>query len=187
MNDQRGVIVALQNLDTAEKIGSLIVESGYRVLATCNSGHDLIRKCMAMAPEIVIISYKLNDMTILDVYNALADNCSFLAIVNETYRSFVQEQTDIFCITNPISKGILISSLDLICPSNKKVSKLKEKVNKLETTMEERKIIERAKGILMERENLTEREAFRIIQKNSMDTGSKMIDVAGNIIIQYSL
>ena len=34
MNDQRGVIVALQNLDTAEKIGSLIVESGYRVLAT---------------------------------------------------------------------------------------------------------------------------------------------------------
>ena len=63
----------------------------------------------------------------------------------------------------------------------------KEKVNKLETTMEERKIIERAKGILMERENLTEREAFRIIQKNSMDTGSKMIDVAGNIIIQYSL
>ena len=49
------------------------------------------------------------------------------------------------------------------------------------------KIIERAKGILMERENLTEREAFRIIQKNSMDTGSKMIDVAGNIIIQYSL
>ena len=176
MNDQRGVIVALQNLDTAEKIGSLIVESGYRVLATCNSGHDLIRKCMAMAPEIVIISY-----------NTLADNCSFLAIVNETYRSFVQEQTDIFCITNPISKGILISSLDLICQSNKKVSKLKEKVNKLETTMEERKIIERAKGILMERENLTEREAFRIIQKNSMDTGSKMIDVAGNIIIQYSL
>ena len=64
---------------------------------------------------------------------------------------------------------------------------MKEKVNKLETTMEERKIIERAKGILMERENLTEREAFRIIQKNSMDTGSKMIDVAGNIIIQYSL
>ena len=146
MNDQRGVIVALQNLDTAEKIGSLIIEAGYRVLATCNSGHDLIRKCIALDPEIVIIGYKLNDMTILDVYNTLADNCSFLAIVNETYRSFVQEQTDIFCITNPISKGIL-----------------------------------------MERENLTEREAFRIIQKNSMDTGSKMIDVAGNIIIQYSL
>ena len=112
MNDQRGVIVALQNLDTAEKIGSLIIEAGYRVLATCNSGHDLIRKCIALDPEIVIIGYKLNDMTILDVYNTLADNCSFLAIVNETYRSFVQEQTDIFCITNPISKGILISSLN---------------------------------------------------------------------------
>ena len=48
MNDQRGVIVALQNLDTAEKIGSLIIEAGYRVLATCNSGHDLIRKCIAL-------------------------------------------------------------------------------------------------------------------------------------------
>ena len=105
MNDQRGVIVALQNLDTAEKIGSLIIEAGYRVLATCNSGHDLIRKCIALDPEIVIIGYKLNDMTILDVYNTLADNCSFLAIVNETYRSFVQEQTDIFCMETQSEKN----------------------------------------------------------------------------------
>lgn len=187
MDNQRGVIVALQNLDTAEKISLLIVEAGYKVLTICNSGHELIRKCMAMSPEIVIISYKLNDMTILDVYNTLNNNCSFLAIVNETYKSFVQDKTDIFCITNPISKRILINSLELICQSNKKVFKLREKVNDLQTAMKERKIIERAKGILMEHENLTEREAFRIIQKNSMDTGSKMIDVAGNIIIQYSL
>lgn len=187
MNDQRGVIIALQNLDTANKIGALIADAGYKVIAICNSGNDLIRKCVTMEPEIVIIGYKLSDMTILDIYNTLSENCSFLAIVNETYRSFVQEGTDIFCITNPISKGVLISALDLICQSNKKVSKLKAKVNKLENTMEERKIIEKAKGILMEREKLTEREAFRYIQKSSMDTGSKMVDIAGNIIIQYSL
>lgn len=187
MHDQRGVIVALQNLDTAQKVESLITDAGYRVLTICNSGNELIRKCSTLEPQIIIIGYKLTDMTIIDVYHSLADKCSFLAIVNETYKSFVQEETDIFCICNPISKGVLINSLDLICQSNKRLSRLKDKVNKLETTMEERKIIERAKGILMERERLTEREAFRFIQKNSMDNGSKMVDVAGSIIIQYSV
>lgn len=187
MDDQRGVIIALQNLETASKIETLIIDAGYRVLTICNSGNDLIRKCLSLEPEVVIIGYRLTDMTILDVYNSLSDKCSFLAIVNETYRSFVQEETDIFCITNPISKVVLINSLDIICQSNKKVSRLKEKVNKLESTMEERKIIEKAKGMLMEREQLTEKEAFRFIQKRSMDTGSKMVDIAGNIIVQYSI
>lgn len=187
MDDQRGVIIALQNLETANKVENLISDAGYRVLAICNSGNDLIRKCMSLEPQIIIIGYRLTDMTILDVYNSLSDKCSFLAIVNETYRSFVQEQTDIFCISNPISKVVLVNSLDIIFQSNKKVSKLIERVNKLENTMEERKIIEKAKGILMEREQLTEREAFRYIQKSSMDTGSKMVDVAGSIIVQYSI
>ncbi len=187
MYDQRGVIIALQNLDTAKKVESLITDAGYRVLGIYNSGNELIRKCMTLEPEIIIIGYRLSDITIIDVYNSLDDRYSFLAIVNETYRTFVQEETDIFCICNPITKGVLINSLDLICQSNKKVSKLKSKVTKLESTMEERKVIERAKGILMEREQLTEREAFRFMQKHSMDKGSKMIEVAGSIIIQYSV
>ena len=187
MYDQRGVIIALQNLDTAHKVESLIADAGYRVQGVCNSGNELIRKCLAYEPDIIIIGYKLSDMTIVDVYNSLDDRFSFLAIVNETYKGFVQDETDIFCICNPITKGVLINSLDLICQSNKKVSKLKKKVVKLEATMEERKVIEKAKGILMEREHLTEREAFRFIQKHSMDNGSKMLDVAGSIIVQYSI
>ena len=165
MNDQREVIVALHNLDTAHKIEMLIADAGYRVLAVCNSGNDLIRKTMSLDPEIIIIGYKLTDMTILDIYDALSDKCSFLAIVNETYRTYVQEETDIFCISNPISKGVLISSLDLICQSNKKVMKLKEKVSRLERTMQERKIIEKAKGILMEKKSLVKKKLLDIYKK----------------------
>lgn len=187
MHDQRGVIIALPNLDTANKIASLIAEAGYRVLAICDSGNDLIRKSMSLDPEIIIIGYKLTDMTILDVYDALSDSCSFLAIVNETHKSYVQEQSDIFCICNPISRGMLTNSLDLICQSNKRVSKLKERVIKLEDTIEERKIIEKAKGLLMEKESLSEKEAYRYIQKTCMDHGLKMSEFATKIIIKYTI
>lgn len=187
MYENRGVIIALPNIDVATKVESIVVEAGYRVLDICNSGNDIIRKCITLEPEIIVIGYRLTDMTILDVYEALADKCSFLAIVNETHKSYVQEQTDIFCISNPINKSVFINSLDLITQSNKRVFKLREKVSKLELSLEERKIIEKAKGLIMLNEKLTESEAFRYLQKESMDNGYKMIDFADRIIKKYKV
>ena len=66
--------------------------------------------------------------------------------------------------------------------SERRINKLKAKVNNLEIKITERKIIEKAKGIIMRDMNLNEEEAYRYIQKNSMNLGLKMIDYAKNII-----
>ena len=178
------VIVALSNEETAQKLKSILNYNGYNVIAVCTYGNELLRAISQFSPFIVISGYKFKDMTLLNIYENIGDDCSFLAIVNEPYKSFVQEETDIFCISSPINNVLLINSLDMIYQSQRKINKLKDKVHDLENKISERKIIEKAKGIIMEREGLTENDAFRYIQKNSMNLGMKMVEFSKNILLQ---
>ncbi|MDD7796368.1 ANTAR domain-containing response regulator [Clostridium sp. 'White wine YQ'] len=182
MDFSRGIIIALGNLETAKKVELILKTEGHTVIGTCASGNELIRRTRLEYPSLIIVGYKLSDMTIMDVYDSLGEDCSFLAIVNEPYKSFVQEETDIYCISNPISKPVLLNAVDLIFQSQRRILKLRKKVEKLEHTIEDRKLIEKAKGMLMSSRGMSESEAFRYIQKNSMDSGQKMGDVAKAIL-----
>ncbi|VYT66628.1 ANTAR domain-containing protein [Clostridium tertium] len=181
------VIVALSKAEIGEKIKSILVTNGYNVLAVCTFGNELIRAIKQFSPSIVISGYKFNDMNLISIYETIGDECSFLAIVNEPYKSIVQEETDIFCITSPVNNTLLINSLDMIYQSEKRVRKLKDKVHDLESKISDRKIIEKAKGIVMRELHMDEEEAFRHIQKNSMDLGMKMVDYSKEILDNYRL
>lgn len=184
MDFRRGIIIALNNIDTAKKVEIILRNEGYEVLGVCTSANDLIRRAMQESPSLIIMSYKLSEMTIIDISSNLGDICGFLAIVNEPYKSFVQEETDIYCISDPISKPVLLNAVDLIFQSQRRIMKLREQVEKLEHSIEDRKLVEKAKGILMTNKGLSEKEAFRYIQKTSMNNGQKMSEVAKAILAQ---
>lgn len=186
MNIQRGVIVALTNEETAQKVRNILCEDGYDVLAICTTGGDLIRRAMQLSPELIVTGYKLSDMTLLDIYDSLGDQCSFLAVLNETYRSFIDEDSDIYCINSPISRAGLLNAVDLIFQSRMKLIRLQQKVEKLEDKIEERIVIDKAKGVLMMHKGFSEMESFRYIQKTSMNSGQKMSEVAEKIIFAFS-
>ena len=81
-----------------------------------------------------------------------------------------------------ISSIVLTNAIDLIFQSKRRIKKLKQRVEKLEHTLEDRKLIEKAKGQLMMTSGLTENEAFRYMQKISMDSGRRMKDIASLIL-----
>ena len=180
---QKGkIIIALSNIETGSKLKSLLIQEGYDVMGLCTSGNELIRLVMQYSPDLVLVGYKFKDMSLLDVYETLVDVTSFLAIVNEPYRSFIEEDTDIYCIGTKISNTLLINAIDLIFQGKKRIKKLRDKVEKLEHTLEDRKLIEKAKGKLMLTSGITETEAFRYMQKISMDSGRRMKDIASLIL-----
>ncbi|BCZ45253.1 putative two-component response regulatory protein [Clostridium gelidum] len=180
---QKGkIIIALSNIETGNKLKSLLVQEGYDVIGLCTSGNELIRLVMQYSPDLVLVGYKFKDMSLLDVYETLVDATSFLAIVNEPYRSFIEEDTDIYCIGTKISNVLLSNAIDLIFQGKKRIKKLRDKVEKLEHTLEDRKLIEKAKGKLMSTSGITENEAFRYMQKISMDSGRTMRDIASLIL-----
>lgn len=181
------VIVALSKEETGEKIKAILISNGYNVLAICTYGNELIRAIKQFSPSIVISGYKFKDMNLISIYETIGDECSFLAIVNEPYKSIVQEETDIFCISSPINNTLLVNSLDMIYQSERRIRKLKDKVHNLEEKINERKIIEKAKGIVMRELHMDEEEAFRHIQKKSMDLGMKMVAYSKDILDNYRL
>ncbi|OOM06760.1 ANTAR domain-containing response regulator [Clostridium saccharobutylicum] len=176
------LIIALSNVEIAKKLKTLLTQEGFDIIALCTSGNELIRLVMQYSPDLVLVGYKFKDMSLLDVYETLVDLTSFLAIVNEPYRSFIEEDTDIYCIGTKISNVLLTNAIDLIFQSKRRIKKLKEQVEKLEHTLEDRKLIEKAKGQLMATSGLTENEAFRYMQKISMDSGKRMKDIASLIL-----
>lgn len=182
MTQKGRLIIALSNIETGKKLKSLLLQEGYEIIAVCTSVNELIRLVMQYSPDLVLVGYKFKDMSLLDVYETLVDVTSFLAIVNEPYRSFIEEDTDIYCIGTKISNVLLTNSIDLIFQSKKRIQKLRDQVEKLEHTLEDRKLIEKAKGQLMSTSGLTENEAFRYMQKISMDSGRRMKDIAALIL-----
>ena len=181
------IIIALSNIETANKLKSLLVQEGYDIIGLCTSGNELIRLVMQYSPDLVLVGYKFKDMSLLDVYETLVDTTSFLAIVNEPYRSFIEEDTDIYCIGTKISNVLLTNAIDLIFQGKKRIKKLRDQVEKLEHTIEDRKLIEKAKGQLMSTSGLTENEAFRYMQKISMDSGKRMKDIASLILSEITI
>lgn len=183
MMESRGkIIIALSNIETNNKLKSLLVQEGYDILALCTSGNELIRAVMQYSPDLVLIGYKFKDMNILEVYDKLYDYTSFLAIVSDFHKAFIEESSDIYCIGTKISNVLLKNSIDIIFQGKKTILRLQQKVQNLENTLEERKLIEKAKGKIMNTESVTENEAFRYIQKVSMNLGKKMSEVATLIL-----
>ena len=101
MEMQGGVIVATGKVEASEKIKSILIEGGYDVLGVCKSGNELIMKTIQCSPELVILSYKLPDTTVMEVYDALVGVCDFLVLTNESYLSIVSENMDVYYLPHP--------------------------------------------------------------------------------------
>ena len=143
MEMQGGVIVATGKVEASEKIKSILIEGGYDVLGVCKSGNELIMKTIQCSPELVILSYKLPDTTVMEVYDALVGVCDFLVLTNESYLSIVSENMDVYYLPHPFSRSVLLNSVSMIFQGRKQMAKLQKKVKNLENKMEERKLIEK--------------------------------------------
>lgn len=176
------VIIAFESSDTTEKLKNILAEGGYQVLATASSGNEVIRKATTLYPDLLILGFKFKDMNLIEIYNSLQGTVEFLSIVPLSYREIIDEEIDVFTLSLPISKNLVYNTIDIIFQSKKKTLKLQDRIKKLELTIEERKIIEKAKGKLMKIYNFSEEEAFKFLQKNSMNTSNKMVEVAKKII-----
>lgn len=180
---QERIVIAINNSEVSERLKSLLLNEGYNVVASTRSGNELIRIVRNSFVNVVIIGYKLTDMTVMDVYNNIGELTKFLAIVNEQNKGYIQDHSDIFCVNSPINNLVLSTSLDMIVQSERKLNTYKKKIDTLEKKIEERKIVEKAKGKLMKDDSITEEEAFRYIQKEAMDNRKTLIDIAKEILI----
>jgi len=185
--DKATVTVAMQNEQVAEKMKSVLQRSGYFVNDVCTSGNDAIRKVRAALPDILLINFELSDITGLEVATIVGDEnlCSVILFITSTQRDFcvsIVEDYDITLFLKPVNVMALLSTMDTVLQNRRRMVRLEKELNRLKQGLEERKVVERAKGILMKRKSISEGEAYRRIQKMSMDSRVSMRDIALKII-----
>ncbi len=169
------VILAFSKDAAADKVRKMLDGSGYEVCAVCHSKAELLRSVTDMDETLIIMGYKLPDAVADEVAEDLREGQKLMSIVRAERQNEIYDQ-DIFVVTLPVNRQILINSIETF------VGIIERRKHRARRTPEEEKIIADAKAYLMENHRMTEDQAHRFIQKRSMDVGARFIDTARQIL-----
>lgn len=185
--DKITITVAMQNEQAAEKIKYALQRNGYAIGDMCASGNEALRKVRTSPPDILLVNFEMPDVTGLEVATIIGDEnlCSVILFITNTQSDFcvsIVEDYDITLFLKPINRIALLSTIDTVLQNRRRMGRMERELNQLKQGLEDRKAIERAKGILMKRKCISEGEAYRRIQKMSMDSRVAMRDIALKIV-----
>jgi AmiR/NasT family two-component response regulator len=172
---------ALIRMDLIE----MLREAGYDVVAEATNGEEAIALANEQKPDLCILDVK---MPILDGISAAEKIISIAPVLMLTafsQRELVERARDagvMAYVVKPFSIGDLIPAIEIAISRHTQMKSLAEEVADLHERLETRKVIDRAKGILMKALNLSEPEAFSWIQRAAMDRRLTMKEVAQAVI-----
>lgn len=181
------------NDTSASKLKSILVENGLTVIGQVTEGQDCLRKVKTIGPDLVVLEYDLPGLNGYAVSKLIIEEktCDVILIVNDSQqKNFVSDmlsEIGFVCIVKPLSKSNLINTIEIMMKNKRKIMKLEKEIDELKEILNTRKEVEKAKGLLMKHLNLSEAEAFKRIQKQSMDKGISMKDIAKAIILAYDI
>ena len=174
---------ALIRLDLRE----MLEEEGYVVAGEAADGENAITLTQSLRPDLVILDVK---MPVLDGISAAeriaADHLAPVVILTAfSQRELVERARDagaMAYLVKPFTKADLVPAIEIAVSRFQEISALESEVGTLRDRLEVRKLLDRAKGLLQAERGITEAEAFRWIQKSSMDRRMTMKAVAEELL-----
>lgn len=190
--DSARILIAMGIDGINAKLKGFLAENGYIVVDQAGEGHECLRKLNALRPDLLVVDYGLPLMNGYEVAKVAAEDkiCEVILVANESQMSFVNDikaDYGLVVLTKPLNKSLLLNTIDLMFKSKRKIRQLEKEIEELKNTIDTRKEVEKAKGLLMKNLNLSESEAFKRIQKQSMDKGIPMKEIAKAIILAYTI
>ncbi|GIV14856.1 MAG: Fis family transcriptional regulator [Armatimonadota bacterium] len=171
---------------------NMLESLGYEVVAEAGDGVSAVEAARTLKPDVAILDIKMPGMDGIDAANVLNSE-KIAPVVLLTAFSDMDlinraKEAGVFAyLVKPFRESDLRPAIEIAISRYKEFLALEEEVNELEDKLETRKLIERAKGILMDQYGLKEQEAFRRIQVQSMNTRKSMKEIAEAIIIAHSV
>lgn len=170
---------ALIRLDLVE----MLREEGYDVVGEAGDGQAAVDLAVELKPDLVIMDVKMPRRDGIDAASEIAAKRIAPVVILTAFsqRELVERARDagaMAYLVKPFSTADLVPAVELAASRFKEVTALEREISDLSERLETRKIVERAKGVLMEKQSLTEPEAFKWIQRAAMDRRSTMKAVA---------
>lgn len=174
------IIIALPKIDDARGIRSILLKNGFNVTGVCTAGAQVLSQIDGWNDGIIICGYKLNDMMYSELHDCLPEGFDMLLTASQRAMNDCLDN-DIVCLSMPFKVHDLVDTVSMMAHTIIRRRK-KEKQKPKERNAEETALIKEAKELLMFRNNMTEEEAYRYIQKCSMDSGTNMVETAQMVL-----
>ena len=172
---------ALIRLDLVE----MLTEAGYEVVAQATNGVEAIALAKEFKPDLAILDVKMPELDGISAAQEIIEIAPVLMLTAFSQKELVERARDagvMAYVVKPFSINDLTPAIEIAMSRHLQMRSLKEEVSDLHERLETRKIIDRAKGILMAAMDLSEPEAFGWIQRAAMDRRISMKAVAEAVI-----
>ncbi|MEW5762789.1 MAG: ANTAR domain-containing protein [Bacillota bacterium] len=172
--------------------GAILTKAGFLVIGEAGDGITALKLIRARQPELVVADVSLPGMSGLELARIVyEDKIAPVILTAGTWEHEVldkaREVHAFGFLVKPIEEATLLPAVEVALTQYQEVLRLENQVRELKETLETRKVVERAKGILMETLGITEAEAYRRIQKQSMNRRLSMRAVAEAIVLAYGV
>ena len=192
MTERTRVIIADDESIIRMDLREMLTNLGYLVVGEVGDGRSAVNLARELKPEIVIMDIKFEgeEFDGIDAARILTEEqiAPVLLLTAYSQRDLVvraREAGVVGYLVKPFREADLVPAIEVALARFAEFRAVEDQVGDLEEALATRKFVDRAKGILMDSQSLTEAEAFRRIQKMSMNTRKPMKDVAEAIILAH--
>ena len=187
MNRPFRVLIADDEKPVAAGLQGQLETLGYDVVAVVHDGHNAIEVCRRQLPDVVLMDIEMPGLDGLSAARqiVLDPGTPVVILTAHGHANLIDQAVEdgvVYYLLKPVTSPSLHAALQMAVARSRELRDLRQSVNTLETTLRERKLIERAKGILMSRRSMPEAEAFRFLQRQSQDRRMPMAKLAESIV-----
>jgi response regulator NasT len=187
MSEPLRIAVADDEPDMRDYFAKILPRLGHRVVAVASSGLELLAQCRSARPDLVITDIKMPDLDGIEAAVRLYEEAPVPVILVSAYHDpalIKRAEADHIMgyLVKPVKQADLETVIALAMRRFGQFQELRREAADLRQALEDRKVIERAKGILMKRASLDEAGAFRRLQKLASDKNLKLAEVARMIV-----
>lgn len=190
MNRALRIVVADDEADMREYFSEMIPDLGHQLLAVAATGAELLEHCRKLQPDLIITDIRMPDGDGLAAAKQFASErftpvILFTAFHDSNILTQAADAHVFAYLVKPIERAQLESAIAIAWQRFEQFQGLRQETSDLRQALEDRKVIEKAKGILMKHRQLDEDSAFRRLQKLSRDENKKMAEIARMIVLAH--
>ena len=179
------VLVADEDHAALDTVANLLHGLGHQVSARAVGVNEVSREIDDDEPDVALVKLHDDDEHALELIDEIVDEatCPVIALMEVPEPDFINRaaKRGIFAYVQPVTAETVQGALEIALRRHADVERLSGEVEVLEGAIQRRAVIERAKGILMERHSLGDREAFELLRSHARANNRKLVDVAAAV------
>lgn len=182
---QKNILIAVKTAQTGNQIKKILASQGY-IGSVVEDAFAALRTLRTQQIALSIIDNDLSGMNGIQLTRVIADEKLGPVVILSNYQVDTGENppNSLFgVLVKPITQYQLLNTIKLAFLQYESKVSLEKEVESLKDALETRKVVERAKGILMKKHNISEEEAYERIRKTSMEKRTKLKNIAESIVL----